>query len=414
MSQRNYLFLRNLFRKGTSNAQINDRCLVKDFLSVLRIAYHEKYTGGLRGSLGNKRIEPTGNQPSSVKELASPTLIDKHFREISENPLLSRKITPTQFAASGNVCYGSGTGKIDAVINSFQDEVAAGQATESKALHVLKSYYNLIKMPPETRNEKLIKQIAAGSKVLSWLRASNTEYRYLYRDMICKHIYAEGGFPAVSEYMREECKRMQERRVPPVIIDYWKTTLLTISITFHLNRGDQISTVLDIMDIAKSADSPFKLSHSSKYEFIKAERSIIMKLLSVDKTHLDDQLVHRFLTMCVESPEYWLIEALIFTKTGSQLPKRFNYVKGRLLDPDMSLSIVGWQRQHFIKLTLDIAEELLEANKHNDSAWLLSAVKASFPTCFDIDLDKADRPISWSKSFLPTKLPTLDRLAGFG
>ena len=414
MSQRNYLFLKGLFRKGILPAQLGDSIIVKDLLSILRIAYHQKYNESPRESPRNKRIVPTGNQLSSVKELASPTLVDKHFREISENPLICRKITPTQFTAIGNVCGRPSTGKIDAVINSFQDEVAAGQATESRALHILKHYYNLIKLPPEIRDENLIKQISAGSKVLSWLRASNTEYPYLYRDMLCKHIYAEGGFPAVSDYMREESRRLREHQVPPETIDYWKTTLLTVCITFHLNRGDQIKTALDILGAAKSTDSPFKPSYSPEYEFIKAERSIVNKLLSVDQMHLDDQLIHRFLILCANSPEYSLMEALIFTKFSLHLSKRLKYAKGRLLDPDMPRSIFGWQRLHFIKLTLDIAEELLEVDRHNDSAWLLSAVKASFPMCFDIDLDKADRPVSWSKSFLPTKLPTLDRLAGFG
>ena len=292
--------------------------------------------------------------------------------------------------------------------------MATGQATELRALHVLKCYYNLIKKPPETRNENLIKHIAAGSKVLSWLRASNADYRYLHREMICKHIYAEGGFPAVSDYVREESRRLRDRRVLPETMDHWKTTLFTVCVTFHLKRGDQIKTAIDMLGAAKSADSPFKPSFSPNYEFIKAERSIVNKLLSVDTTHLDDQIIHRFLTLCADSPEHSLIEALIFTKAGLHLEKRFKYVEGRLLDPDIARSVFGWQRLHFIKLTLDVAEELLEVKRHNDSAWLLSAVKASFPTCFDIDLDKADRPASWSKSFPQSKLPTLDRLAGFG
>ena len=397
-------------------AQRQNGAFAQKLLFIMRHIYRKKYEA-IRQTRSWTRSQELSSfhTTSSSKEPKSPMLFERHFSALSKNPLFSRKVELSQPEKASVVQIALVDG-IEDVIESFQDEVATGRATWQSASHVLHYYLKLIGSPPKERNEKLIKRIGAGSKVWSWAHAGGIDVNDFFANLLCKHLYAEGGFPFIIEFVKGRSKRLKERNMSDAEITERKRRLLKACLYFHLNRDDEVKTALDIYRKARSADSLFKECFSDqKTAFMGLDRAFLFKLLSVDDDeHLDEILLRNFLTLCTGSSEYSLIKAIIHTRLRLHLTERLEYIYSMLSDEKSLRSLSIWQRMEFIKLTLDVAEELLRADKYHSSSLLLQSVRDYFPSCFGDRIRYAEARL-WTKlSEEMHALPVLDRLAGQG
>ena len=397
------------------------RCLVqgkggdvsRQMLFILRHAYRKKYDDMLQPKPDAKNKEPSESKTCSSRESSSAALFDQHLRSISVNPLFARKVVHPQLGGADNVSHQRRAGTIEDRIELFQDEVATGRATVWSASFVLKYYFRLINIPPKERNENLIRRIAAGSKVWSWMLASDTTD--IYTNLLGKFMYAEGGFAAVIDFVEKQSRRLQAKGISDLRLIRWRAHILKTCIHFLVDRGDGVETALNIFKAARSATSPFEACFSAhKVVIIGLERFFLRTLLGVDDEHLDNRLLHQFLTVCADSRSYLLMRAMIFTRLGLHLTERLDYIMSSLSDQKALRSLSVWEEKEFIKLTLDVAEELLKESKYHCSAWLLNSVRDRFPSCFEVESEYVDYLNSKATLKKSNPLPALDRLAGLG
>ncbi len=366
----------------------------KSLLLRLQCALDTRFNHVEDFQIRSRALEIVRREAVLPEQDLSTERVNDHFRHISENPLLTRKIslpTPSYSKTAGLApTYKS----IKRPIEWFEDQITTGTVKLGDASKVLLHYHSFISKKPSQRDEEAIKRLAVGHKIWSWCCATNVMVRHPDTYLLITFLFAEGGFPAISNYVHTILKNAIEEKGYADCVNLsgdkvaWIASLLKYCISFQVYRGDELSKIMQSLTLAKEKHSPFRFISKRQYRdtFHSSERHVIAQLLAKrfspkESAHYE-RLHNEFLSVCEDSPDYNLFEATLLTEERRELKRRLDYITDVLAEPSQARKFDKWQKKHLFRIVFKTAEEIMFANNLKRVASLLHSLKACFPSYF--------------------------------
>ncbi|KAI9929004.1 hypothetical protein ASPWEDRAFT_368014 [Aspergillus wentii DTO 134E9] len=149
--------------------------LLSALTSSFRRQLDHEYPPSHTSSPSSSRPGRNGDRPMVANTNSSAHATDSHLKAILENPLF--RVVPSKSAVARDQSGAEGQNLMEEPMSVFDDLVASGSVTSTNLCDCLKSQLLLASTQAGDRVSEAIKDSKAGSKVVSWWFASDSEAR---------------------------------------------------------------------------------------------------------------------------------------------------------------------------------------------------------------------------------------------